>query len=154
MSTYCDANAFVKSYLAMPEQPVAEAFLRSGSARGTWPVPVTDLLMFEVSNAIERMVFESRASGQWRITPEMAMVAHDDFEADLRTGKRLKLTPLSLSEVGEDFDKLVRRHTAAHGFRTYDIIHVASALKLQCRRFLSFDQKANQLARLVGLVTL
>jgi predicted nucleic acid-binding protein len=37
---------------------------------------------------------------------------------------------------------------------TYDIIHVASALKLKCRRFLSFDAKANTLARLAGLKTL
>jgi predicted nucleic acid-binding protein len=61
---------------------------------------------------------------------------------------------LTLTDIEREFDSLVRRHTATHGFRTYDIIHVASALKLKCRRFLSFDAKANSLARLAGLKTL
>jgi hypothetical protein len=33
-------------------------------------------------------------------------------------------------------------------------MHVCSALKLRCKRFLSFDAKANALAKLVGLKTL
>ena len=55
-----------------------------------------------------------------------------------------------LTDIESEFDSLVRRYTAKHGFRTYDIIHVASALKLRCKRFLSFDAKANALAKLVG----
>ena len=153
MNIYCDANAFLKIYLTMPEKAVAEAFLDSGPAVGTWPLPVTDILRFEVFNAIERMVFESRASGQWRVTPEIAMVAHGDFETDLTTGDRMRRVPLILADIETEFDTLVRRYTAVHGFRTYDVIHVASALKLGCKRFLSFDAKANSLAKLVGLKT-
>jgi len=150
MNTYCDSNAFLKFYLVMPERTVAESFLESTIGH----LPVTDLVRLEVSNAIERMVFESRASGQWRVTPEMALMAHDDFEADLTLGTRLKRDPLTLTDIEMEFDTLVRRYTAMHGFRTYDIIHVASALKLKCKRFLSFDAKANALAKLVGLKTL
>ncbi len=154
MKTYCDANAYLKIYLTMPEQEMAAAFLHSGNSADTWPLPVTDLLRLEVSNAIERMVFESRTSGQWRATPEMALVAHGDFEADLKNGSRMTHVPLTLADIETEFDTLVRRHTAMHGFRTYDVVHVASALKLRCRRFLSFDARANELARLVGLKTL
>ncbi|MFZ4766964.1 MAG: type II toxin-antitoxin system VapC family toxin [Roseimicrobium sp.] len=153
MNTYCDANAFVKIYLTMPERADAEAFLNSEPAARTSPLPVTDILRLEVSNAIERMVFESRASGQWRVTPEMAMVAHSDFETDLKVGEWMRLVPLTLADIETEFDTLVRRYTAVHGFRTYDVIHVASALKLRCKRFLSFDAKANALAKLVGLKT-
>ena len=154
MSTYCDANAFVKVYLTMPEHQAAEAFLNSGPAADTWPLPVTDILRLEVSNAIERMVFYSRTSGQWRVSPAMAIMAHSDLEADLAAGGRMKRIPLSLTDIETEFDTLVRRYTAMHGFRTYDIIHVASALKLRCKRFLSFDAKANALAKLVGLKTI
>ena len=153
MNIYCDANVFVKIYLTMPEKAVAEAFLSSEPAAGTWPLPVTDILRLEVSNAIERMVFESRTSGQWRVTPEIAMVAHSDFETDMKMGDRMRRVPLTLTDIETEFDTLVRRYTAVHGFRTYDIIHVASALKLGCKRFLSFDTKANSLAKRVGLKT-
>jgi hypothetical protein len=46
------------------------------------------------------------------------------------------------------------RHTAKHGFRTYDLLHVSSALLLKCDTFWSFDPKANRLAGLEGLETL
>src|SRR5688572_23997575 len=55
---------------------------------------------------------------------------------------RLKIT---------QFEELALRHTAKHGFRTYDLIHVASALVLRCDTFWSFDPKASKLASLEGL---
>jgi predicted nucleic acid-binding protein len=100
------------------------------------------------------MVFETRNGGTARTSPELALVAQDDFETDLRTGTRFQLIPLTLTDIETEFDTLARRYTATHGFRTYDVIHVASALKLRCKRFLSFDAKANALAKLVGLKTL
>ena len=51
------------------------------------------------------------------------------------------------------FEDLVHRHTARHGFRTYDILHVATALTLGCENFWSFDERANKLAALEGLQT-
>lgn len=154
MNTYCDANALVKIFLAMPERSKAMAFLSGVTAKNVWPLPITDILRLEVANAIERMVFESRTNGQWRVTPEIAMVAHEEFSESLFRANELKHVPLTLAEIESEFTSLVRRHTATRGFRTYDIIHVASAKKLGCKRFLSFDTKANALAKLVGLVTL
>jgi predicted nucleic acid-binding protein len=49
------------------------------------------------------------------------------------------------------FRELSNRHTAKGGFRTYDILHVASALVLGCDTFWSFDAKAKKLAKLEGL---
>jgi predicted nucleic acid-binding protein len=100
------------------------------------------------------MVFETRTGGTARVNPELAMMAESDFEADLADGRRFRPVPLSLTDIEVEFDTLVRRYTATHGFRTYDVVHVASALKLRCRRFFSFDAKANALAKLVGLRTL
>ncbi|MFN0128515.1 MAG: hypothetical protein ACKV19_17720 [Verrucomicrobiales bacterium] len=49
------------------------------------------------------------------------------------------------------FHTLVHRHTASEGFRTYDILHVSSALVLGCETFWSFDAKAKKLAKLERL---
>ncbi|HEV2210624.1 MAG TPA: hypothetical protein VG167_17760 [Verrucomicrobiae bacterium] len=51
------------------------------------------------------------------------------------------------------FEELSLRHTAKHGFRTYDLLHVSSALVLGCDTFWSFDPKASRLAALEGLET-
>ena len=43
------------------------------------------------------------------------------------------------------------RHTAKHGFLTYDMLHVASDLLLGCDTFWSFDIQVRKLAELEGL---
>lgn len=154
MNTYVDANALVRYFLMTEGRETLIADLHSSREPDTFPLPVTQLLKCEVTNAIERMVFETRNGGIPRISPELAMVAQESFASDLEEGVSFQFVPLTLTDIEREFDSLVRRHTAKHGFRTYDIIHVASALKLKCRRFLSFDAKANALARLAGLKTL
>lgn len=63
----------------------------------------------------------------------------------------LRPVPVSRPELEAQFEELALRHTAEHGFRTYDLLHVASALLLRCDTFWSFDPKASRLARLEGL---
>jgi len=58
---------------------------------------------------------------------------------------------IPVSELEQQFEELSLRHTARRGFRTYDLLHVASALALKCGMFWSFDPKASKLAALEGL---
>jgi predicted nucleic acid-binding protein len=55
------------------------------------------------------------------------------------------------AELERLFEEISLRYTAKHGFRTYDILHVASALLLKSRSFWSFDKRACKLAKLEGL---
>jgi predicted nucleic acid-binding protein len=153
MKTYVDANALVRLYLNLPGSDEMHELIKGAEGRRMWPVPVPRLLQFEITNSIQRMEFESRTGGQWRVTPEIAACAHADFDEDLKCEVFLKRTPLSLADIEPEFLSLTARFTAKHGFRTYDVIHIASALTLRCRRFLSFDAKALKLAKLVGLHT-
>ncbi len=153
MKTYVDANLLVRLYLQLPGHLEALEQIGDKSKDLTTPLPMTDLLRFEVLNAIHRMVFESRSGGQWRVTPEAAAIGLADLEDQIVRGVRLRCVPLSLADIEPEFASLTARFTAKHGFRTYDIIHVASAITLRCRRFLSFDAKANKLAKLAGLLT-
>jgi predicted nucleic acid-binding protein len=153
MKTYVDANVLVRIYLQLPGSAEALALLTSKEIHGSNPIPITDLLRMEVTNAFQRMVFESRTNGQWRVPAETAAMALGNFSEELILASWLCPSPLTLAEIDAEFTSLVARYTAKHGFRTYDMIHVASALKLRCKRFLSFDAKANALAKLVGLKT-
>lgn len=44
-----------------------------------------------------------------------------------------------------------RMHTATLGCRGLDVLHVATALELQLRNFVTFDLRQRHLARIVGL---
>jgi predicted nucleic acid-binding protein len=66
----------------------------------------------------------------------------------------LSLALLAGEALHSTFENLSLRHTARHGFRVYDLIHVASALLLGCDTFWSFDAKASRLAALEGLKTI
>jgi hypothetical protein len=46
---------------------------------------------------------------------------------------------------------LSREHTPELGCRSLDVLHVACALELDLRSFLTFDARQRQLARAVGL---
>ena len=63
----------------------------------------------------------------------------------------MRATSLLLDEVARQFEEIALRHAARHGFRTYDLLHVASALALKCGTFWSFDKRASKLAKLEGL---
>jgi len=153
MRIYADANLLVRFYLDYAVAGDARRLLTSSHGCRGRPLPVTTLLRMELMNALQRLVFETRQGGQWRVTPEMVAAAWGDFEEDLADGGLFRPAVITLEEIATEFGSLVGRHTARHGFRTYDVVHVASALHLGCDTFWSFDNKARQLAKLEGLKT-
>jgi predicted nucleic acid-binding protein len=56
------------------------------------------------------------------------------------------LQPCSVSDVLRRAEELSNRHTIAGGHRSFDILHVATALHLGAREFLTFDTNQRKLA--------
>jgi len=106
----------------------------------------------EFINAVQQHVFAGM-SGQLRITPEQASIALLSFQEDLSQEGFLHSAAIDLDELERQFEILSLRHTSKYGFRTYDLLHVSSALLLKCDTFWSFDPKASKLADLEGLKT-
>ena len=152
MTLYADANLLIRLYLDLGAKDIRQKLFSEEGLRAM-PLPVTELLECEVTNGIERMVFEARHGGQLRVTPEAAAAAQALFHEDLEAGAVIKRTHIGLYETKPIFTGLALRHTGKHGFRTYDLMHVASALHLGCARFLSFDKNAVMLAQMEGLQT-
>ncbi|MEI9895786.1 MAG: type II toxin-antitoxin system VapC family toxin [Chthoniobacter sp.] len=153
MALYVDTNFLARAYLPLEGTVDARELMDQAGRAGELPVPVTWLLRVELINAFEQYVFTARTSGQARVTPELAAAAHASFRDDLRAGRALKRREIDLDGLVAQFESLALRHTARHGFRTYDLLHVASALLLGCETFWSFDSRAKRLARLEGLLT-
>lgn len=154
MIAYADTNFFTNSLLDLAQTPNADLLLELLRQSQGVPLPVTWLLRMEFTNALQRLVFETRHGTQrLRVTPESAMLAEAEFIKEAEEGILAREQALALDDLEAVFDMLARRHTAKHGFRTYDLLHVASALVLGCDTFWSFNAKAKKLAKLEGLKT-
>jgi predicted nucleic acid-binding protein len=151
MRPYADTNFFTRFYLELPQHRDAVRTVMEASRAGATLLPLTWLLRLEFVNALQLHVFAGRSPGQTRVTPEQAAVALATFREQLGERQFMREVALNASAVEEQFEALSLRHTARHGFRTYDLLHVSSALSLSCDSFWSFDPKANKLAALEGL---
>lgn len=150
MKPYADTNFLVRLYLNVAETDQAVRAVQKEDSRKTM-LPIAWLHRIEMTNALQSYVFLSRQGRGQRVSPEAAQAAHASFRSDLQQARLLAPADLTVTELEGQFEELALRHTARHGFRTYDLLHVASALLLGCDTFWSFDSKAVNLARLEGL---
>ena len=153
MKPYPDTNFFTRLYLPLPDSEEADRLLEQAKAGRVATLPVTWLHRVETVNAFQLSVFVGRLPGQTRVTAEQAASALAGFREDVNAGAFFHAVPLALEKLERECEELALRHTAKHGFRTYDLLHVASALALECDTFWSFDPKASKLAQLEGLTT-
>ncbi|MDP1589938.1 MAG: type II toxin-antitoxin system VapC family toxin [Prosthecobacter sp.] len=133
MSAYADTNFITRLYLERPETAQAEKVFGAEQ-----PVlPIIWLTRLEVINAFEQSVLTGFGEAQARVSAELAAACQQQFRDDLTQGLALRLVNVSLAEISAKFEDISLRHTARHGFRAYDILHVAAALALKCERFWS-----------------
>ena len=151
MSAYADTNFFTRWFLPLPDSDEARSWAESAQLQGDAPLPVTWLHRAEFVNALQLHVFFGKQPGHVRVTTEQAASALESFRADAAAGQFRNAVPVSSEALDRLVEELALRHTAKHGFRTYDLLHVASALLLGCDHFWSFDARALELARLEGL---
>ncbi len=136
---YADSSFLVALYLADdPKQgEKADAFMASESQ----PVFFTPFNRVEVRNALRL--------SQWRGNVSAGNLQHAfaRIDTDLRDGF-LAHTPINHTEVYRLADELSAKHP---GNRTLDLLHVASALSLKARTFVTFDARQSALAKAAGL---
>ncbi len=151
MKPYADTNFFTRYYLEMAQSPLAAGMGEPAERRGATALPVSWLHRVEIVNALQLAIFQGRSVGQKWVTPEQAAAALAVFRDDLQQQAMLRRVALAAEDIERQSEDLSLRHTAKHGFRTYDLLHVSSALLLGCDSFWSFDPKATRLAQLEGL---
>lgn len=84
------------------------------------------------------------------LTGPAAQAALADLESDIRDG-RFVIADLLWRRALERAADLSRVHTPAFGTRALDVLHVASAAVLGCRRFVTYDDRQARLAGAAGL---
>jgi predicted nucleic acid-binding protein len=138
--TYADPSALLKLYLKEPES----------RAMATWRKKIGDPLLVtlhgrvEMSNGICLAAYRGIIADEIR---EAALAALDDDFAKGRYRQADVLWRATLKRAGD----LSREHTPSIGCRSLDVLHVASAVELELKHFVTFDLRQQQLARAVGL---
>jgi len=107
-------------------------------------LPLTTLGRFELFNAIRLSVFRQQ------LKPRVAAIDVLTIKADIESGV-LGVISCDWAAVHAEAERLSARHTAEGGHRSMDILHVATALSMGAREFLSFDRNQTRLASAEGL---
>ena len=137
---YADPSALLKLYLHEP-QSRAMARWRSKIAG---PLPVTPHGRVEMINGI------ALAAHRGLLAPAALEAAFAALDDDFELGRYAPADLLWRAVLKRAAD-LSRLHTPKLGTRSLDVLHVASALELGMKRFVTFDERQGQLAGVVGL---
>jgi predicted nucleic acid-binding protein len=108
------------------------------------PLAVTALLAFEVEQALGLAMFRKK------VAPLHGHKALSDWQADLTSGA-VEIVATDWPQAFEEARRIARLRTAAEGYRSFDVLHVATALVLKAEEFLTFDASQRKLATAEGL---
>lgn len=139
MKVYFDSSALVKIYVSEAHSERARR-----EAQAVPQLPLTWLHTLEVGNALRVL------TGRKLLTAEEARGLLEQFEDD-RQAQRLADAALDWPKVFHESVQLSRRHAARLLCRSLDILHVAAAVELGCKRFVSADERQLALAEAIGL---
>jgi len=140
---YVDPSALCRLYLNQPGIRELSVWRR----RVAGAFPLTHHGRVEVTNAISLAAFRKE------LDAEGLAEARSEFAEDFAEGRLVQVDVLwraALKRAAE----LGETHTPTLGTRAADVLHVACALELKLRHFLTFDDRQRKLAAAAGLKTI
>jgi predicted nucleic acid-binding protein len=141
MEAYFDSGVIVKLNVRETTSPDAIRLVSSYVA----PYLLTQWQALEVKNAIRLKAFRRE------ITSAEMNQSIAAFEQDIATG-RWKRPAFDAAAVEQKADELSANHSAFLGCRTIDIVHVAAAVVIGAKEFVTFDGRQAAMAKQAGLV--
>lgn len=142
MRAYADSSFIVSLYIPEPDRTAA-AVAYMHTVREA--LPFTQQHRLEVRNAIRLLVWSKRISTADR------QGAFKEIEGDLDGEVFLVHSAIDHTETYRRADKIGGSHNEGIGCRAADLFHVAAALELGCKAFLTFDLKQRQFAQACGM---
>lgn len=137
----CDTSFLFSLYGSDVHSPQAVAWV----SRNKRALFLNSLTHYEFGNALRFSEFRKA------IPAGSAAVYWSGFEAAVAQG-RLIVATSNLADVVDEAKRLSSLRTLTGGHRGFDILHVASALKMKATHFLTFDGNQKKLAESEGLI--
>lgn len=137
---YADPSALIPLYLHQPRSRTVVAW----RARLPGSLPVTHHGRAEIANAIGLAQFRAD------ISPEKAIEAWAALDNDFAEGNLQQTSVMWRAALNQAIE-LSQTHSPTLGTRASDVLHVACALELKLKHFLTFDERQQKLAAACGL---
>lgn len=147
MTDYPDTSFLCALYRLQVNSP--EAAKHFAALPG--PLEVTSLLLYEFRQSVRFQVRLHRKDAGKGFAKSDGAKMLGDLKSDL-AGGALVVRPAPWPEIHATAERLSERHTETHGHRALDILHVATALELGAKHFLTFDRNQKKLAETEGLI--
>lgn len=146
MIAYPDTSFLCAVYREQLHSPRADAYKKAMRE----PVHYTNLLEFEFIQAVRLQTWLHAADRKKGYGQHEADQMLADWEQDVASGVNV-LVPCDFNLVVRLARTYSLQRTAHKGHRTLDILHVATAVHLGAKEFLTFDDRQRALARYAGL---
>ncbi len=146
MICFADTSFLCSVYRTQVHSERADAFME----KRTEPIPVSSFLLLEFRQSTRLQVWLHAQDRKKGFSEKEATQMLRDLDSDLRT-KVLEVVAVDWAAVHQLGDELSTRHTAQHGHRLTDMVHMATALHLGAEEFLTFDADQKRLAEVEGL---
>jgi predicted nucleic acid-binding protein len=137
---YADTSFLFSLVLHDVNTAAAKAYLR----RHHESLILTPWQRYELRNAVRLSVWRENCP------PTIADGALEQIDADIAGGS-LSETVIDWTDVLERAEGLSALHTTAVGVRSLDLFHVAAAISLKVKIFLTFDARQFSAAKAAGL---
>jgi len=147
MGTYLDTSFLCALYRHQANSPQAAAYFQAMPG----PLAVTTLLLYGFRQAIRFQIRLHRLDPNKGYSKPVGTKMLADLKSDLISGA-VVLIPGAWPQVHSAAERLSELYTEAQGHRSMDILHVATALELGAKEFLTFDANQKKLAEAEGLV--
>lgn len=146
MKSYPDTSFLCALYRLQTNSVKAAAYF----AAMPGSLEVTTLLLYEFRQAVRFQIRLHRydSTKGYPLTEGTKMLM--DLKSDLVTGDVITI-PAPWPQIHLTAERLSERYTDASGHRSMDILHVATAIELGARGFLTFDENQKRLAEAEGL---
>ena len=147
MLAYPDTTFLCALYRYQSNSPQAAAYFQNMSG----PLEVTTLLLYEFRQAV-RFQIRLRLNDPNKGYPKLEGTKMlKDLKSDLVSGA-VVIVPGPWPQIHAAAERLSELYTEVNGHRSMDILHVATAIELGAREFLTFDANQKKLAEAEGLV--
>ena len=146
MNAYPDTSFLCALYREQDNSKTADAHRKTM----TEPLPITSLVLFEFrqSDRFQTWLHRKDAAKGYGEKEGAKMIA--DLQSDIDSGL-VEIIPVDWAKVHSRAEQLSAQHTGKTGRRAFDILHVATALELEAKQFLTFDRGQRALATVAGL---
>jgi predicted nucleic acid-binding protein len=145
--TYPDTSFLCALYVAQSTSAKALAFMQSQPTA----LISTSLLFYEFRQSVQFQVFRHSKDPTQGYPMNVAQTALSTLQANISAGV-FRQGPVDWADVHKIAERLAFKHTVKGGHRSFDVLHVASAIHLGVTDFLTFDGNQKKLAEAEGLL--